>query len=335
LIESASRNQPKTALHCGTTHASIVPVSWQLDRETSMLTTHDRYAYSAIPDRMDYTWPGGQRLACYIALNLEHYAFGEGLREELVSGGHEPDVLNYSWRDYGNRVAVWRLKALFDEFDIPLTLLVNSEVYSHSPGLIERLRGNGTEIAAHGRTNSEAQGLLAEAGEAALIAEATRTIARHEGKPPAGWLGPWLSESHVTPDLLDEAGYSYVMDWCMDDQPVWLKTRKGRILSLPYPQELNDSATIVGRRMDAAGFAQMIIDQFDEMLEQSATEPLVFGLALHPYVIGQPFRIRHLRRALQHIAKHRDRAWMTTGGAIAAHAIKLAENGTVLGGAHA
>jgi allantoinase len=296
------------------------------------LATHGRYTYSAIPDRMDYAWPGDRRLACYIALNLEHYAFGEGLREELVGGGHEPDVLNYSWRDYGNRVAVWRLKALFDELNLPITLLVNSEVYHHSPGLIERFRGGKHEIAAHGRTNSEAQGLLDEAEEAALIAEATREIARHEGAPPAGWLGPWLSESHITPDLLDEAGYSYVMDWCMDDQPVWLKTRNGRILALPYPQELNDSATIVGRRMDAAGFADMIIDQFDEMLEQSASQPLVFGLALHPYVIGQPFRIRHLRRALRHIATYRDRVWLTTGGAIAAHAIALAEQGIVLGG---
>jgi allantoinase len=296
-----------------------------------MLKTHDRYAYSALPDRMGYAWPGEKRLACYIALNLEHYAFGDGLREELVSGGHEPDVLNYSWRDYGNRVAVWRLKALFDDLDIPLTLLVNSEVYHHAPGLIERFRDGKTEIAAHGRTNSEAQGVLDEAGEAALIAGATREITQREGKPPAGWLGPWLSESHVTPDLLAEAGYSYVMDWCMDDQPIWLRTRTGRLLALPYPQELNDSATIVGRRMDAAGFADMIVDQFDEMLEQSATGPLVFALALHPYVIGQPFRIRHLRRALRHIVQHRDRIWMTTGGAIAAHAMALAESGTRLG----
>jgi allantoinase len=117
----------------------------------------------------------------------------------------------------------------------------------------------------------------------------------------------------------------------MDDQPIWLKTRKGRILSLPYPQELNDSSTIVGRRVSAADFADMIVDQFDEMLEQSVEQPLVFGLALHPYVIGQPFRIRHLRRALSHIMRHRERIWMTTGGRIAEHAIALDKAGTTLG----
>jgi allantoinase len=298
---------------------------------TGLLTTHGRYPFSPIIQRQEYTWPGQKRLACYIALNLEHYAFGEGLREELVAGGHEPDVLNYSWRDYGNRVAVWRLKALFDALDLPVTLLVNAEAYAHNPGLIDAFRGRGDEIAAHGRTNSEAQGLLDEAGEAVLIAEGTATIARHEGKPPAGWLGPWLSESKVTPDLLHEAGYRYLMDWCMDDQPIWLKTRAGRILSVPYPQELNDSAAIVGRRVGAAEFAEMIIDQFDEMLEQSTEQPLVFGLALHPYVIGQPFRLRHLRRALAHIAGKREHLWITTAGAIADHVTTLDATGVKLG----
>jgi allantoinase len=297
----------------------------------SPLAAHTRYAYAPITQRADYSWPGGKRLAVYIAINLEQYSFGEGLREELVGGGHEPDVLNYSWRDYGNRVAIWRLKALFDEMNLPITLLVNSEVYAHAPGLIEAFRARGDEIAAHGRTNSEAQGLLDEAGEAALIAEATATIARHEGKPPAGWLGPWLSESRVTPDLLHEAGYRYVMDWCMDDQPVWLKTRAGRLLSVPYPQELNDSSTIVGRRASATDFATMIIDQFDEMLAQSAEQPLVFAIALHPYVIGQPFRLRPFRRALAHVAAHRDRIWATTAGAIADHVIALDKTGLTIG----
>lgn len=303
-----------------------------VDRQAPLkLAIQNRYPYSPIPARVDYAWPEGRRLAVYVAINLEQYAFGEGLREELVAGGHEPDVLNYAWRDYGNRVAIWRLKALFDEFDLPVTLLVNSEVYAHSPGLVEAFRARGDEIAAHGRTNSEAQGLLAEADEAALIAEATGIIARHEGKPPAGWLGPWLSESHLTPDLLQEAGYRYIMDWCMDDQPIWLKTRKGQILSVPYPQELNDSSTIVGRRASAADFATMIVDQFDEMLAQSTEQPLVFALALHPYVIGQPFRLRAFRRALAHIAAHRDRIWATTGGAIASHIIALEEAGLAVG----
>ena len=271
-----------------------------------MLRTHHRYDYSPICRRPAFSWPGGKRLAVYIALNLEHYAFGEGLTEELVPGMKQPDVLNYSWRDYGNRVGAWRLLALFDELRLPVSLLVNSELYAHCPELVAAFRARGDEIAAHGRTNSEAQSGLDESAERTLISGVTASIERHEGRRPEGWLGPWIAETSLTPDLLHEDGYSYLLDWCADDQPIWLSTRKGRILSVPYPQELNDSCAIIGRRVGAGEFADMIVDQFDEMQQQSADEPLVLGLALHSYIVGQPFRLRHLRRALAHIASCRD-----------------------------
>jgi len=284
-----------------------------------MLRSHHRYDYSSIVHRPAFAWPGEKRLAVYLALNLEHYAFGEGLTEELVPGMKQPDVLNYSWRDYGNRVGAWRLLALFDALRLPVTVLVNSAIYDHCPVLVDAFRARGDEIAAHGRTNSETQTGLDETAERQLIAGVTACIERHEGKRPEGWLGPWTAETPVTPDLLHEAGYSYVLDWCADDQPLWLSTRAGRILSVPYPQELNDSSAIVGRRVGAGEFADMIVDQFDEMLDQSAGQPLVLGLALHSYVVGQPFRLRQLRRALQHLAGHRDAVWLTTAGALARH----------------
>ena len=284
-----------------------------------MLRHHGRYEYSPITRRAPFTWPGGKRLAVYVALNLEHYAFGEGLTESLVPALHEHDVLNYSWRDYGNRVGAWRLAELFSELDFPVSLLVNSAVYDHCPELVARFRERGDEIAAHGRTNSEAQCGLGEADERALIDEVTTTVRLHEGRAPEGWLGPWIAETAVTPDLLHEAGYGYVLDWCADDQPVWLTTRRGRMLALPYPQELNDSNAIVARQASAAEFADMIVDQFDEMRTQSDAQPLVMGIALHAYIAGQPFRLRRLRRALAHIAAHRDSVWIATAGAIARH----------------
>lgn len=281
------------------------------------LRTHGRYAYSPITARVPARWPGGQGLAVYIALNLEHYAWGEGLVEDLVPGIPAPDVLNNSWREYGNRVGAWRLLELFDDLSLPITLLVNSELYAACPQLVAAFRARGVEVASHGRTNSEHQAGLDETEERALIDTVTGEIARHEGRPPAGWLSPWIAETERTPDLLHEAGYRYLLDWCMDDQPVWLATRGGRLLALPYPQELNDSAAIIGRRVDAHDFATMVIDQFDEMLVQSRETPLVMGIALHAMIAGQPFRVRALRRALQHIAAQRKRCWLTTAGAIA------------------
>ena len=286
-----------------------------------MLRSHGRYDYVPIADRPPGRWPGGKGLAVYIALNLEQYAWGEGLVEDLVPGIPKPDVLNNSWRDYGNRVGAWRLLDLFKQQQMPLSLLINSELYGVAPQLIAAFRAHGAEIASHGRTNSEHQAAMNEAEERALIESVSAAIAMHEGAPPAGWLSPWIAETERTPDLLDEAGYHYVLDWCMDDQPVWLKTRRGRILSVPYPQELNDSAAIIGRHVSATEFADMVIDQFDEMLEQSraAPQPLVMAIALHSMIAGQPFRLRQLRRAFAHLAEHRDVVWITTAGQIAAH----------------
>ncbi|MFE4107607.1 polysaccharide deacetylase family protein [Almyronema epifaneia] len=297
-----------------------------------MLPSHGRYTYSPIIRRADYRWPQNRRLAVYIALNLEHFAFGEGLGAQLAPGGPQPDVLNYAWRDYGNRVGVWRLLDLFEDLGLPVAALVNATLYDYCPEVVAAFRDRGDEIVAHGRTNSERQSTLSAAAEAQLIADTTKTITHYEGTPPKGWLGPWIAQSHQTPDLLQEAGYTYCLDWCCDDQPIWFKARQGRLLAIPYPQEVNDIPAIAVRRTSAADFADMIIDSFDEMEEQSQQQPLVYGISLHPYIVGQPFRLRHLRRALKHVVQHAklysEDIWLTYPGAIADYVMTLPE-GTV------
>jgi len=284
--------------------------------------SHGRYPYSAVTERPVYDWPQGKRLAVYIGLNLEWFSFGEGLGAELTPAGPQPDVLNYSWRDYGNRVGVFRLADLFGDLKLPVSLLVNAQMIEHAPQALAAFPG--AEIVGHGRSNSERQGTLTEADERALIAETTATLEQHCGTRPRGWLGPWISQSPLTPDLLQEAGYSYLLDWCHDDQPVWMKTRQGRILSVPYPQELNDIPQIVARKREAKEFADMIIDSFDVMQAECAKRPLVMGIALHPYIVGQPHRFKHLARALKHIVSRADeRVWFTTSGDIAKHAAAL------------
>ena len=289
-----------------------------------MLPSHDRYAYAAWRGRPAYAWPGEAKLAVYLGVNLEHFAFGEGLGAELAPGGPAPDVLNFAWRDYGNRVGAWRLLDLLDELALPATVLLNSALYDYAPALVAAHRARGDEIAGHGRTNSERQSVLAEAAERALIAEATAAIARAEGRPPRGWLSPWIAESRATPDLLAEAGYRYTLNWCADDAPVWMATRAGPLLAVPYPQEVNDIPAIVARKDGAEAFAEMILDDFAERRRQLADGlPQVMGIALHPYIIGQPYRMRHLRRALATIAAQRDSVWITTAGAIHDHVAGL------------
>jgi len=284
-----------------------------------MLRNHGRYDYSNITKRPDYSWPGGKRLAVYVAFNIEAFGFGDGKGSAIAPPDQALSHSVYSWRDYGNRVGVWRLFDMMDELGIPIEAQMNTAIYDECPDIAERLRARGDEVVGHGITNSDEQGHLPEAAERALIQDATAAITKHEGAPPVGWMSPWLSNSDVTMDLLQEAGYRYVMDWTMDDQPVWLKTRQGRILSMPYPVEVNDNRALVWLRYSSEEFADMIVDQFDEMLEQSEGQPLVCPISIHPFSIGRPYRMRQFRRALKHILGHRDRIWLTRPRDICAH----------------
>ncbi|GJH20734.1 polysaccharide deacetylase family protein [Caballeronia novacaledonica] len=288
------------------------------------LKTHGRFRYRPIHESDGYRWPNGAGLAVYLGFNLEHFAFGEGLGAALGPLSPQPDVLNYSWREYGNRVGAWRCIELFDALDLPAGTLINTSLYDHCPALVEACAARGDELIAHGHTNAQRQSDLDEDGERALLAHCRARMLECSGAAPSGWLSPWISESHRTPDLLAETGFRYTLNWCHDDRPVRMNTRGGPLWSIPYPQELNDLPMIMARHMDMRDFADMIIDQFDEMLEQTlrarTPQALVMGIALHPYIVGQPYRLRHLRRALAHIAAAREDIWLATPGAIARHA---------------
>jgi peptidoglycan/xylan/chitin deacetylase (PgdA/CDA1 family) len=289
------------------------------------LPQHGRFEYSVIDARPDYDWPDGRRLAVCVTTNIEVYAYRKGAGWDPAKVGEPQNQRNYSWRDYGNRVGIWRLFDLFDELGIPAAHNLNSMVYEYYPQITDRIRARGDEVVGHGRTNSERQNELWETDERRLIDDVTRTIAQHEGAPPKGWMGPSASESLATPDLLKEAGYTYTMHWPADDQPFWLDTRAGKLLAVPYPAELNDSAAIIHRRNTMPQFAEMIVAQFEEMIGQCVRQPLVMGLSLHPFVVGVPFRLGHLRKALRHCVEHAhaDRAWWTTPGRVAEHCSAL------------
>lgn len=295
-----------------------------------MIENHGRFEYSNITTRPVYDWPGGARLAVYVAINVEQFRFGTGKGAAIAPPDQATSHSVYSWRDYGNRVGFWRLMEMFDALDVPVEAQMNTAVYEHCPDIPAALRARGDEILGHGVSNSDEQGGLDEAAEAALIREVTATITRHEGAAPAGWMSPWLSNSAHTPDLLQEAGYRYFMDWTSDDQPVWMRTRNGRILAMPYPVEVNDNRALVWFRYTSSEFADMIVDTFDEMLEQSRGQPLVCPISLHPFVVGRPYRIRALRRAFEHILAHRERIWLTRPRDICAHVESLPA-GTVPG----
>jgi allantoinase len=265
------------------------------------LPHHNRYAYSALPTRQSYTWPNGSRLAVLVVTNIEQSAYRAGLGSDSAQPGAVQNQRNFAWRDYGNRVAIWNLLDTLDALGIPAAHNFNTAVFDACPDIAPALVARGDEFVGHGRTNAERQDTLWEEDERRLIVESRDALLRHTGKAPEGWMGPWIAETPVTLDLLKQEGFRYVMDWPADDQPFWMRTSAGPILSVPYSVEINDSPAMVFRHHSGTDFEQMIIDQFDELLEQSNRYPLVCSIVLHPFVIGQPHRLRAFRRALRHV----------------------------------
>jgi allantoinase len=136
-----------------------------------------------------------RRLAVYLGFNLEHFAFGDGLGACLGPASPQPDVLNYSWREYGNRVGAWRCLELFDALALPAARHLNTALYDHCPELVAACVARGDELVGHGHTNAERQGGWSEAHERALLLRCRERMLRESGQAPAGWLSPWISES--------------------------------------------------------------------------------------------------------------------------------------------
>ena len=252
----------------------------------------------------------------YVAVGVEDYRRGEGQTENLLPDVPAPDLVNEAWRDYGNRVGIFRLLDRLQQIGIPPTILLNSMLYDVAPAVTDGARAAGAEIVAHGISNSDSLHGMSPAEERDYLDSVSLRIEKEEGARPGGWSSPWLTHTPSTVDLLAASGYRYLLDLRADDRPLWLTSTHGPLLALPYALELNDSSSVIGRQVGAEDFADMIIDEFDELLAASAEQPLVMSVVVHSFISGVPFRLRQLSRALAHIAAHRDQVWLTQPRAI-------------------
>ena len=274
------------------------------------------YLYSPITERPPIAWPGGARVAMYVGLNVEHFL--PDLPSTSIWPGSaelQPDALNHGWRDYGARVGIWRTVESLDRHGIRPSVLLNSMVVEHYPQIVAAGVERDWAWLAHGRTNSTLHTGLTPEDERQVLTEITDTIQTATGRAPRGWMGPGLTETHQTPSLLTELGYQYVLDWTNDDQPYPL-TVPGMI-SVPYTVELND-LVLFGRGLTGPDFLQMVVDTYEQLHADSAAGGRVMTIALHPFVIGQPFRHKYLDQALAFLAAQPD-IWLTTSDDIAAH----------------
>lgn len=275
------------------------------------------YDYSPIIERPAIHWPGSKRVAFYVGLNVEHYEIDKP-STSIFSGTAAlvPDPLNFGWRDYGLRVGIWRMLEALDANGMRASVLLNSDVCRHYPQVIAAGRQRHWAWVAHGRNNSTLTTGMTREAERAYLSEVLATIEQSTGSRPQGWLGPALSESFATPELLAELGLSYVLDWTCDDQPFPLNVPG--MISVPYSIEVNDVVLFGAPGYTGPDFLQLVKDQYAQLSRDSAHSGRVMALCLHPFVSGQPFRHPYLAQALAFIAAQDD-VWITTSDAIAAH----------------
>ncbi|MEI9925197.1 MAG: polysaccharide deacetylase family protein [Bradyrhizobium sp.] len=276
-----------------------------------MLPT-ERISYDPIVGRKKQTLPDGARMAVWVIVNVEEWDIQKTMPRTVLTppagGSPMPDIPNWAWHEYGNRVGFWRLLETLDNLNITAALAINGTAIKSYEAISRAAVERKWEFIGHGLTQSNMQHVKNERED---IIATRAEIERVTGRKPRGWLGPGLTETWETPDLLIEEGFDYVADWVLDDQPVWLKTRTKPILNVPYTQECNDVAMMLIQHHPATEYRNRAIDQFNQIYSDAADSARIMALVVHPYIMGAPHRSRYFREALEHIRGHKDVVFWT------------------------
>jgi allantoinase len=272
----------------------------------------ERIAYSAITKRPPLRLPNNARMGVWVIVNVEEWDANQPMPRTVLTppagGSPSPDIPNWAWHEYGNRVGFWRLLKVFDEFDLPAALAINGSAIAAYPAIVEAAVERKWEFMGHGFTQRNMQKVENERED---IRKTTEVILKATAKRPRGWLGPGLTETWETPDILVEEGYEYVCDWVLDDQPVWLKTRTRPIVNVPYTQECNDVAMMLIQHHKASEYADRALDQFEQLYADAADAARIMAIVIHPYIMGAPHRTKYFRRIFEVMRGRSDVAFMT------------------------
>jgi allantoinase len=278
-----------------------------------------RLPYSPARGRPPISWPNGARVAVWFVVNTEHYEFVPPSQYRVWPRVAAPDVQQYAFRDFGNRVGFWRLLDVLDEYPIPVTTSLNLGVLDLFPEIASAMHERRWDYMSHGYYNTRPVHSVSIDQERADIRDACAALQRHSGESLKGMLSPMVSCSPHTFDLMAEAGMIYTADAFHDDQPAPVLTKHGKLVSIPYTVDLNDGNLYVAGSMNA--FAARAQAQFDRLWREGEHSGTVMCIALHPYLVGQPHLISHVRALLDGIVE-RDAVWWTTGAEIAKYYLK-------------
>jgi peptidoglycan/xylan/chitin deacetylase (PgdA/CDA1 family) len=269
-----------------------------------MALPSERAKYSAIVDRPKLHLPNGERVVIWTIVNVEVWDIARPMpRQVLVPPTGVttlPDVPNWSWHEYGMRIGFWRFHALYERLKIRPSLSVNARVCIDYPRVAQACKDAGWEFMGHSFDQRPMHG---ESDAVAMIERSVKTIREFTGKPPIGWMGPGLTETYDTPDQLKAAGIKYICDWVWDDEPAEIETKNGPLYTLPYSLDTNDIPVMAVQYHEASYWTQKCKDAFDRLYEEGASRPKIMAIAIHPYLSGQPSRIKYLEAIYEYTAK--------------------------------
>jgi peptidoglycan/xylan/chitin deacetylase (PgdA/CDA1 family) len=283
---------------------------------------HDRYDWSMLSERAPVQWPDGKKLALWVNVSLQFFPLNPQRKPLSVPGNMTmpyPDLRHFSLRDYGNRVGIYRFLKAFDRYGIRPTFAVNAQLADRQAYLFDAVRERGEEIIGHSWNMDTAHaGGLAQADEAALVARSLDTLQERSGREIRGWLSPGKIESENTPELLHEAGIEYFCDWVNDDMPYPFRTKHGDLWAMPLSTELEDRFVIQDNQHTEASWAEQVVDAGDFLLAEAQQQGgRILSLSLHPWVLGQPHRMKYLEAVLDNLSA-RPEVWSASAGEILA-----------------
>jgi len=293
---------------------------------------HDRYDASPLPARRPHIrWPGGAPVAVWVVIGIESFrpdAPAPPFAPRGVPTREWFDYREWTLRDYGPRVGLFRILDLLDSVGVVGSAAISADLCGHAPAAVEAIARRGFEAVGHGLSSSlPLHEAMPEAQERAIIGESLRILRKATAQPIRGWLGPSMSESSRTLDLLAEQGIAYVCDWVNDDLPYPMRTRDGVLHALPYSWEINDLTITQELHQPAQELERAIVDQFSYLAQEARRDGgRAMCIALHAWIAGQPHRIAPLRRALERIAAGGD-AWFATGSELLAAFLASANSG--------
>ena len=263
------------------------------------------YDWSPIINRKPLKWPNGARVALVVIVNMEHWDWQ--LPADVPgapSGPFRPPLADYSQHEYGNRVGVFRILKILENYGVKPTIAMDATIAESNPFLVAECRKRKLEVMAHGISSRRPihAGMMPEV-ERAYIQSSIAAVTKAMGMAPKGWLGPDYAESMHTPSLLAAEGIRYVCDWANDEQPYRMKVPQGELYSIGVNYDLDDIFIHWNGRRLIDEYRQILVDEFDGLYRDGGQSGRLMVVNLHPWVMGWPWRSKYLAEAMEHISK--------------------------------